>query len=116
MQAAAACLLPRICAADADPSDFAHRIFSLINEIRDVNRVGPLEWSEAAAKCASQQSLRKVELRFPGHNDPERGDVAQRLRAAGISWERCGENAFMEKGWDDPVRFAAVFLPRLFTS
>src|SRR5665213_57321 len=89
--------------------DFARRIFSRINEIRELHEAPALRWSDALAECARRQSIRKVELRFPGHNDPERGDVAERLRTAGIDWMRCGENLFMEKGWEDPVNFAVVF-------
>jgi uncharacterized protein YkwD len=89
--------------------DFERRIFARINELREMHGSGTLRWSEDLAECARQQSVRKVELRFPGHNDPERGDVAQRLRTAGIEWMRCGENLFMERGWDDPVNFAVVF-------
>jgi uncharacterized protein YkwD len=92
----------------AGEQDFARRIFSRINEIRVINGAGELQWSDAVAECAQQQSERKVELRFPGHEDPERGGVAERLQRAGIGWSRCGENLFMEKGWDDPVNYALV--------
>jgi uncharacterized protein YkwD len=93
----------------ADERDFARRIFSRINQLRERNGAEPLQWSDQLAECARQQSIRKVELRFPGHDDPERGGVAERLRTAGIGWSRCGENIFMERGWDDPVNFAVVF-------
>lgn len=49
-----------------------------------------------------------MELRFSGHIDPERGGLADRLTSVGIGWAQCGENLFMEKGWDDPVHFAVV--------
>ena len=88
--------------------DFEWRIFTRINEIRDASGVGRLQWSGPIAECARQQSIRKVELRFPGHIDPELGGVAERLNSAGIGWAQCGENLFMEKGWDDPVHFAVV--------
>jgi uncharacterized protein YkwD len=90
-------------------SDYARRIFQKINDLRVVRGAPALVWSDALAACAEEQSLRKVQLRFPGHVDPERGDVAMRLRAAGIRWARCGENLFMVKGWEDPVNFAVVF-------
>jgi uncharacterized protein YkwD len=89
--------------------DFARRIFSRINELRQLHGSGALQWSDMVASCAQEQSLRKAELRFAGHTDPERGDVANRLRNAGVGWGRCGENLFMENGWDDPVNFAIVF-------
>ena len=89
--------------------DFTRRIFSRINELRELHGAGALRWSDSVAECARQQSVRKVQLRFPGHEDPERGGVAERLHAAGIGWARCGENLFMERGWEDPVNFAVVF-------
>jgi uncharacterized protein YkwD len=88
--------------------DFQWRIFSRINELREQCGAGRLQWSAPLAECANQQSNRKMELRFPGHNDPDRGDLAERLTGAGITWAQCGENLFMEKGWDDPVNFAIV--------
>ncbi|HWF06897.1 MAG TPA: CAP domain-containing protein [Bryobacteraceae bacterium] len=95
-------------AAPGDDRRFALRVFRRINEIREKNGAPALGWSEAVAECAREQSRRKVELRFPGHNDPERGDVAQRLTAAGIHWMQCGENIFMERGYTDPVNYAVV--------
>jgi uncharacterized protein YkwD len=89
--------------------ELARRIFSRINELRVARGAGELRWSEAVAECAREQSSRKVALRFSGHRDPERGDVADRLRTAGINWASCGENIFMERGWDDPVNYAVVF-------
>jgi uncharacterized protein YkwD len=92
---------------NAEPG-FEWRIFSRINELREQSGVGLLQWSASLAECATQQSIRKAELRFPGHSDPELGDLAARLNGAGIGWAQCGENLFMEKGWDDPVHFAVV--------
>jgi len=89
--------------------DFAHRIFQKLNDLRVARGAAALIWSDRIAVCACEQSKRKAELRFPGHNDPERGDVAARLNAAGIHWTRCGENLFVERGWEDPVNFAVVF-------
>lgn len=96
-------------AAPGDDRRFALSVFHKINEVRERNGASALGWSEAVADCAREQSRRKVALRFEGHNDPERGDVADRLNAAGIHWAHCGENIFMERGWDDPVNYAVVF-------
>ncbi|MES1260460.1 MAG: CAP domain-containing protein, partial [Acidobacteriota bacterium] len=96
-------------AAATDMEVFAQRIFERTNELRVACGVPPLLWSEPLGRCAREQSSRKARLRFPGHDDPERGTVAQRLRLAGIAWERCGENLFSERGFDDPVHFAVVF-------
>jgi len=96
-----------LASINAEPG-FEWRIFSRVNELREQSGVGQLQWSDPVAECAKQQSLRKVELRFSGHNDPDRGGLAERLNGAGIAWAQCGENLFMERGWDDPVNFAAV--------
>ncbi len=97
----------RADASDTAP-EFAQRIFARINEIRLFNGSSKLAWSDALAECAREQSIRKVELRFPGHEDPQRGGVSDRLHTAGIDWSHCGENLFMERGWDDPVNYALV--------
>jgi uncharacterized protein YkwD len=89
--------------------DFARRIFVRANELRVASGFEPLAWSDPLARCALGQSTRKDELRFPGHDDPERGPVSQRVTAAGIPWDRCGENLFSLRGFDDPVHFAIVF-------
>ena len=87
----------------------ARRIFERINELRTLRLAPALRWSDDIAQCAQQQCERKRLLRFPDHNDPERGGVADRLNAAGIGWMKCAENIFSMKGWDDPVNFAVVF-------
>ncbi|MGD1068938.1 MAG: CAP domain-containing protein [Bryobacteraceae bacterium] len=96
----------------ADPADLhqeARRIFERINELRTLRLAPALQWSEALAVCAREQCERKRLLRFPGHDDPQRGGVADRLNAAGIGWAKCAENLFTMKGYDDPVNFAVVF-------
>jgi uncharacterized protein YkwD len=95
--------------AALNPDVLARRIFDRINELRVVSGVEELAWSAPVARCAREQSLRKDRLRFPGHTDPERGSVSERLQAAGIRWARCGENIFSERGYADPVHFAVVF-------
>jgi uncharacterized protein YkwD len=87
----------------------ARRIFDKANEIRLARGATPLEWSDAIADCAARQSERKKILRFPGHRDPELGDVAERLNHFGVRWSHCAENLFEMRGYDDPVNFAIVF-------
>ena len=96
-------------APDREDSEFTMRIFAKINELRVARSAPPLVWSRELAACAYEQSRRKALLGFPGHDDPERGDVAARLTAAGLKWSACAENLFMEKGWDDPANLAVVF-------
>ena len=105
LQAAAA--RAALASVNAEPG-FGWRIFTRINELREESGAERLQWSDTLAECAKQQSIRKMELRFSGHIDPERGDLAERLTSAGIGWAQCGENLFMEKGWEDPVNYAVV--------
>jgi uncharacterized protein YkwD len=100
---------PLACFAAEGEEDFARRIFVRTNELRSATGLEPLAWSEQLGECARQQSARKAKMRFPGHDDPERGAVGERIGRAGVRWERCGENIFSERGFDDPVHFAIVF-------
>lgn len=99
-----------LCAENREPqiAEFERRIFDRINELRGQSSAPPLEWVNAIYSEAREQSLRKAELRFPGHVDPQRGDVAERLNMRGLTWSRCGENLFSERGYDDPVNLAVV--------
>jgi uncharacterized protein YkwD len=94
---------------DSSLTGEARQIFARINELRMARGAPEMRWSEAIAQCALEQSERKRMLRFPGHEDPARGGVAERLNAAGIGWTRCAENLFTMNGYDDPVSFAVVF-------
>jgi len=79
------------------------KVFDLANRQRRLHGVRPLEWSDALAQQARQQSANMMERGFFSHTDPVRGKLAARLTAAGIRWSRCGENIFREKGMDDPA-------------
>jgi uncharacterized protein YkwD len=91
----------------ADDPD--REIFRRVNDLRVLRGTQALAWSESVAACARRQNDRREALRFPGHSDPERGDVAARLNAARVKWSTCGENLFRENGYDDAVPFAIVF-------
>jgi uncharacterized protein YkwD len=93
---------------DLQVQQFERRIFDRINELRTQSGAPALEWVNTIYTEAREQSVRKAELRFPGHVDPQRGDVAQRLSTRGLVWSRCGENLFSERGYDDPVNLAVV--------
>jgi len=93
---------------EAQREEFERRIFDRINELRTECGSPALEWVSAIYAEAREQSVRKAALRFPGHVDPQRGDVAQRLSTRGLVWSRCGENLFSERGYDDPVNLAVV--------
>lgn len=84
-------------------------IFRRVNELRAVREAPDLLWSDHLAGCARQHCERKVLLRFPGHQDPQRGGVGERLQAAGYRWGTCGENAFSMTGYENIADFAIVF-------
>lgn len=93
---------------DSRAPEFEQRIFNRINELRLQSGSPELEWVDAIYAAARAQSARKAQLRFPGHVDPQFGDIAERLTARGLTWSACGENLFMERGYDDPVNLAVV--------
>lgn len=97
-----------LVAGTAGVRDFEQRIFNRVNEIRVHCGSPALAWNDTLWAEASLQSARKAIVQFPGHVDPERGDVAQRLNARGLAWSECGENLFSERGYDDPVNLAIV--------
>jgi uncharacterized protein YkwD len=109
--AASLCALPVwLRAENREPQveEFERRIFDRINQLRSQSGAPALEWVNAIYAETREQSARKAELRFPGHMDPQRGDVAERLNTRGLVWSRCGENLFSERGYDDPVNLAVV--------
>jgi len=91
--------------------EMEQRVFSAINQKRRQNGVNELAWSDALASLAREHSCRMLRLGFAGHNDPERGDVRQRLDQAGIVWRSYAENIAEGVGdcasttlteWSDP--------------
>ncbi len=100
---AAAPLLGR----DTTP-DASRDLFLRINDLRVRSGLQALTWSEELARAAKQESEDMARLGFFAHQNPERGDLVERLNQAGISWSRCGENIFRENGFDEPVAIAVV--------
>ena len=82
------------------------RIFQAINQVRQENKLKPLEWSAPIAEVARSHSTRMATRRFFSHEDPKFGGPDKRLSAARIAWRLCGENIFEEYGEADPVRSA----------
>src|SRR4051794_11094647 len=104
LQAAIALRLPW----QRDIADDEHRAFNAVNNERAKRDLPALEWSERLAQAARDQSERMLLLKFFGHDDPEYGGLTNRLALHGITWSRCGENLFSEKGIEDPVPIAVV--------
>jgi uncharacterized protein YkwD len=84
----------------------ARKVFELVNRQRRLHGVAPLHWSEPLVRQAQEQSANMMERGFFAHADPVHGALAERLKAAGIRWGRCGESIFREHGMDDPAQEA----------
>src|ERR1700730_14786008 len=102
-----------ICSTTVTPQqlELEQRVFNAINQERRQNGSPELVWSDALASVAREHSCRMLRLGFAGHNDPERGDVRQRLERAGIAWRSYAEYIFEGGGdcvsktlseWTDP--------------
>jgi uncharacterized protein YkwD len=79
------------------------RAFEAVNQQRRLHGVPELVWSEEIANAARAHSYNMITRRFFSHNDPVYGDLANRLRMAGINFGACGENIFQAKGYEDAV-------------
>ena len=76
-------------------------VFSAANRERRLRRLPALSWNDRLAAVARRHSERMARLRFFSHTDPERGDLADRLEAAGVAYQACGENLYRQSGMPD---------------
>ena len=81
----------------------AKRTLELGNQERAKAGAPALQWNDALAKVAQEHSCRMAYMGFFSHIDPERGELQQRLRMAGISFTGANENIYREKGKPDPA-------------
>ena len=94
--------------ADPDVHAQEREIFARINLLRARAGSAALGWDEALSAAARRESADMARLGFFSHLNPERGDLAARLREAGIRWWLCAENILKENRFDDPVSVAEV--------
>lgn len=64
----------------------------LMNAHRASVGCAPLAWHEGTARVAKQHSEDMVERNFFDHTNPDGETPFDRLRNAGITWSRAGEN------------------------
>lgn len=81
-------------------------LFSAVNRERRLHGAKELKWNDVLSKEARSQSFSMWKYGFFSHEDPLRGDLAARLRRAGVSWHGCAENIFREEGYRYPVKAA----------
>jgi uncharacterized protein YkwD len=89
------------------PTDTEGQIFESVNAERKRRGLTPLAWSSELLPAAREHSPRMGSAEFFSHEDPERGLLPKRLKAAGVRYTLAGENLFMLKGVPD-VPDAAV--------
>jgi uncharacterized protein YkwD len=88
------------------PAGIEARLFDAINAERRRNGVSELQWHDGAARAAEAHSRSMAERRFFSHTDPERGDLRERLKEAGIAWRAIAENLYQQRGCPDAIRCA----------
>jgi uncharacterized protein YkwD len=79
------------------------RIFQKVNELRKERNAPDLIWNEFVASEARRHAANMSARHFFAHEDPQRGDIDKRLNRSSIEWNRCAENIYREKGFEDPV-------------
>jgi uncharacterized protein YkwD len=92
----------RPASVGSELSALERRIFQAVNAERRERGLTELRWSEPLAAEARRHSRRMAAQRFTSHDDPERGDMTERLAAEGIPWRDCAENIFSERGYEEP--------------
>lgn len=68
------------------------QMFDLVNEERVNAGVAPLAWDERLVPIARAHSEEMFKLKYFSHQSPVNGSPFDRLRAAGITYTRAGEN------------------------
>ena len=77
-----------------------HELLALVNAHRVALGLNALIGSEEVADAARAHSERMIEERFFGHRSPDGWTPGERLAAAGVAWDRAGEN--IAAGYDTP--------------
>lgn len=82
--------------------DIARRI----NSIRRDHGLGRLSWNEGLAEVARSHSRSMALGGYLDHRDDQQRSPADRVRSAGIGYEKLGENVARNRGTEDPVEAA----------
>ena len=74
-----------------------------VNRVRAQHGLRPLVPLPALITAARDHSEDMVERSYFDHEDPDGRRVADRVKAAGVSWSKVSENLAMNSGAEDPV-------------
>ena len=83
--------LPDDLQLSADPVA-ERQMFDLVNEERSAVGLRPLTWDDRLLPVARQHSEEMFRLKYFAHQSPVSGSPFDRLKAAGITYSRAGEN------------------------
>lgn len=83
--------LPADLAPEADPVA-ERQLFDQVNEERASAGLPPLVWDDRLVPVARAHSTEMFRLRYFAHQSPVTGSPFDRLKAAGITYSRAGEN------------------------
>jgi|SRR5687768_12117777 len=84
------------------------RVFGAVNRERRSRGLAALAWNDSLAAEARRHSERMQRHRFFSHDDPDRGGLGNRLRAAGIRYQASAENLYRQSGPADPASAAVA--------
>ncbi|MBS1824169.1 MAG: CAP domain-containing protein [Acidobacteria bacterium] len=91
----------------ADPATaLENEVLHQVNAERQSRGLPALRPDPQLTKLARQHSRNMAQRRFFSHDDPEHGDVAQRLKTANVKCTACAENIYRSSGTPDPARGA----------
>jgi uncharacterized protein YkwD len=88
------------------PQGIEGQLFKAVNVVRRREGVPELRWLSSAAAAAESHSRAMAQRGFFSHTDPQRGDLAARIKKAGVQWSLIAENLFQQRGCPDAVRCA----------
>jgi len=74
-----------------------------VNYARQGAGIPQLSWNERLAAEARRHAGNMAARGFFAHEDPVRGDLADRMDGSGIEWKRCAENLYAENGNANPA-------------
>ena len=87
--------------------DLEKKAFALINDIRRMNGLKDLVWSDEVANIARKHSNSMADNKFFSHRGLDGLMINQRADAVGLTkWRLIGENIAYNRGYAKPIEFA----------
>ena len=87
--------------------DLEKKAFALINDIRRINGLKELVWSDDVAKIARQHSNNMASNKFFSHRGLDGSMIDDRADSIGLrKWRAIGENIAYNRGYAKPTEFA----------